>query len=130
VDMIDRIDVEWPSGYTQQFTNVAPNQRITITEGLLADFDGSDQVDGGDLASWSVNLGLTGAGGQRGDADRDGDVDGGDFLVWQRQLGRSVDSGLSLESVAAVPEPMGSLLLAFGGAVLAHAGRRRSRRSP
>jgi len=129
VDMIDRIDVEWPSGYTQQFTNVAPNQRITITEGLLADFDGSDQVDGVDLASWSVNLGMTGAGGQQGDADRDGDVDGGDFLVWQRQLGRSVDSGLSLESVAAVPEPMGSLLLAFGGAVLAHAGRG-SRRSP
>lgn len=123
VDVIDQIEVTWPSGYEQLFSGVAANQRITITEGLTADFDGDDDVDLADLAGWSAHAETSSAATPGdGDADRDGDVDGDDFLTWQRQLGRSVDSGLSIAAVqVAVPEPA-SMLLVMG--LLALVGRR------
>jgi enediyne biosynthesis protein E4 len=115
VATIDQIDVEWPSGYTQRFHDVAPNQRVTITEGLLADFNGDGRVDGDDLALWRGDFGDVGSS-LLCDADRDGDVDGADFLKWQRDLGRTVDSGLTVDaavaSSASVPEPAALTLLA------------------
>ncbi len=30
--IVERITVEWPSGLTQQLTNIAPSQRLTVTE--------------------------------------------------------------------------------------------------
>ncbi len=122
---IDSISITWPSGYTQEFTNVSPNQLVTITEGLLADFDNDDDVDGSDLAYWSSNYGMsTGATRADGDADGDGDVDGEDFLLWQMQHGMSVSSGMSLSAtITSVPEPTSAVL--FVSISLLHAGRRR-----
>jgi hypothetical protein len=122
VAIIDQIDIAWPSGYTQSFTDVAPNQRITIAEGLVADFDGDDDVDMADLARWTSHAGMTGgAAPSLGDANRDGDVDGADFLVWQRELGRTVESGLSVSAPAqaAVPEASGLALVAAAIALTA-----------
>jgi hypothetical protein len=124
LDAIDQIDVLWPSGYLQRFTNVAPNQLVTITEGLLADFNGDDRVDGDDLAMWRLHDGMaSGATPADGDADRDGDVDGADLLAWQRTVGRSVKSGLAgATPLAAVPEPT---CLALAAAVCVFFIRRR-----
>ena len=110
---IDKITVTWPSGFTQEFTNVAPNQLVTITEGLLADFDGDDDVDGNDLAFWNTNYGMSsGATRAHGDADGDGDVDGDDLLRWQYDHGKSVISGIAFSAVVtSVPEPSSAVLL-------------------
>jgi hypothetical protein len=107
VDAVDQIEVEWPSGFSQRFTNVATNQLVTITEGLAADFDANDHVDGDDFVAWIGNFatagGMTPA---QGDADRDGGVDGNDFMVWQREFGMAVVSGLSAsEMLRPIPEP-------------------------
>jgi hypothetical protein len=124
-DVIDRIDVEWPSGYTQTFANVAPNQRITIREGLTADFNGDEQADGDDLIAWLAQCGMSaGATAEHGDADRDDDVDGADFLIWQRQLGRSADSGLTGE-LAAAPLPEPGVVAIAAAVVLASVAQRR-----
>jgi hypothetical protein len=104
-NVVDQIVVQWPSGYRQTFVEVAANQLLTISEGLLADFNGDDRVDAEDLATWRAGYGTTADGPQTGDANRDGVVDGRDFLLWQRQAGRVVTSGLSTVSSARVPEP-------------------------
>jgi hypothetical protein len=128
IDAIDQIDVEWPSGYVQRFTDVAPNQLVTITEGLLADFNHDDQVDGDDLLKWKTDFGASGGSPSPCDADRDGDVDGADFLKWQRELGRSVVSGLvgapAVGLAAVVPEPESSLLLLALACVVLSLARR------
>lgn len=46
-----------------------------------------------------------------GDANGDMKVDGTDFLIWQQQFTGSLDS---LSSIATVPEPTSSALLACG----------------
>ncbi len=69
------------------------------------DFNRDGMVDGGDLAVWSTNFGLTeGAEFDDGDNDQDGDVDGEDFLAWQRNLGAGVAATTNSTSV---PEPTG-----------------------
>ena len=126
---IEQINVLWPSGYAQRFTNVAPNQRITVTEGLLADFNGDDIVDAADLTAWRLHAGLAGgASPANGDADRDGDVDGADFFIWQRSVGRSVDSGISeVGASEVIPEPGTVMLAAVGLAFQTGLARRRVR---
>ena len=115
---IDQVSVIWPSGYTQEFSGVTPNELITITEGLLADFDDDDSVDDSDLIVWESNVGTTGSAGPAdGDANRDGGVDGADFLFWQRAYGKSVVSGLSNGNSSGsitVPEPSAIWILAAG----------------
>jgi hypothetical protein len=130
VESIDRIEILWPSGYRQEFNDVAVNQRITITEGLLADFNGDDDVSTADLSTWQNNFGLV-EGGQRslGDANENGNVDGGDFLLWQRQAGSSVTSGISTEAAVAAPEPP-CVLLAVAGVGAASGRRFRRTRRP
>ncbi len=126
VSVIDRIEVTWPSGYRQEFAGVAANQRVTITEGLLADFDFDDDVDSADLTSWQQYAGLaSGATPGQGDANRDGAVNGADFLIWQRQLGRTIDGGLSAAAAfGAIPEPS-AVALGIAGVAAAGAFRRR-----
>jgi hypothetical protein len=121
VSSIDQIDVQWPSGYVQRFTDVAPNQSLTITEGLFADFNRDGQVDGDDLALWQSEFATGGAGAS--DADGDGDVDGSDFLCWQRSLGRTVANPIvgeaAIAMAASVPEPATlELLLGMAAVVL------------
>jgi hypothetical protein len=114
IDSIDQIVVQWPSGYVQSFADIAPNQRVAIVEGLLADFSKNDHVDQADLLLWQSVYGATGPPAAPCDADKDGDVDGADILRWQRDLGRSVSSGLipfATGSASRVPEPTNSLLL-------------------
>jgi hypothetical protein len=83
-----------------------------------ADFDGDDDVDNDDLATWAGAFGT----GTEGDADGDFDSDGADFLIWQRQLG----SGLpALAAVQSVPEPCGVAQFAMIGCGLALARQRR-----
>jgi hypothetical protein len=112
LDTIDQIEVVWPSGYTQVFSDVTANQLVVITEGLLADCNGDDQVDSSDLFDWSLKYGLSsGATPQDGDVDRDGDVDGNDFLIWQQQFGMSIVSGIVQTGLPLVPVPEPSALV-------------------
>ena len=84
---------------------------------LEADFDENGFVDGSDLSTWSMNLGMaTAAEKSDGDADGDGDVDGADFLTWQRQ------NTLGSAAAAAggnVPEPGRAAMAAIAMLVIA-----------
>lgn len=71
---------------------------FTITQGIAADFDDDDDVDGDDLTIWEGTFGATDA----GDADGDGDSDGNDFITWQRQFGLTSPPAAA---AAGVPEP-------------------------
>ena len=73
-----------------------------------ADFDGDGDVDGDDLAEWSLGFGTMNAIWTDGDADGDADVDGSDFLQWQRGL--SQGTGIETFSSSVVPEPSASSL--------------------
>jgi hypothetical protein len=115
---LDQIEVVWPSGYRQFFTDLNANQRLTVVEGLLADFDANDQVAATDLALLEQGFGVqNGALPSQGDADRDGDVEGADLLLWQRQLGRSVVSGI-LPSATPTPEPKAVTLVALAALLM------------
>jgi hypothetical protein len=85
-----------------------------------ADFDGSENVDGADLAVWTSAFGR----GSAGDADSDGDSDGEDFLWWQRQAGAAA---VSVSTNA--PEPGAAALVTSALLVIWLRGRVR-RRAP
>lgn len=68
------------------------------------DYDGDGDVDLVDLGVWQNSFGIDAI----GDTDNDGDTDGADFLSWQRAASNSVGG-----SVAAVPEPVASGLIAL-----------------
>jgi len=75
------------------------------------DLNGDGITDGADLAIWTAGYGdEAGATPDMGDTDGDGDVDGADFLRWQ--LGASDSHSGLATSIAKVPEPNLSLLLA------------------
>ncbi|MCA9262131.1 MAG: CRTAC1 family protein, partial [Planctomycetales bacterium] len=84
-EVVDLVEVCWPSGLVQRFYDVAADQRLIVVEGLLADADGDADVDSLDWAAWGAAFG-TGeiAPGAPGDADGSGRVDGRDALIWQR----------------------------------------------
>jgi arabinogalactan endo-1,4-beta-galactosidase len=85
-------------GLFDQNGNVLPSATVFNDVNLLGDYNFDGVVDGGDLAVFSQEFGLTDQP-LAADGDRDGDVDGRDFLLWQRQFG-----GASLEAIS-VPEP-------------------------
>jgi hypothetical protein len=123
---VDRLDVLWPSGYSQTFLNVAANRRVVVAEGLLADFNFDGIVADGDLSIWKTGYGSPGVA-MQGDADRNGQVDGQDLLKWQRTLGRTASGGISSSvSTAFVPEPTGTFALIVGAALRMTARRRRA----
>jgi probable HAF family extracellular repeat protein len=100
-----------------------PRTRIfLLTPNLAADFNGDNQVDGGDLAAWTANFGATDATQTQGDADDDLDADGADFLVWQRDAGASFGQ---YPSVSAAPEPS-TVPLALAATALTIRRRRRT----
>lgn len=63
-----------------------------------ADFDGDDDVDGGDFLAWQRGVGTAMATRAQGDADHDRNVDGDDLAVWRHQFGEP-------PPLATVPEP-------------------------
>jgi hypothetical protein len=94
----------------------------SVTPFDAADFDRDRDVDGADLAVWTLHFGTAaGAAAADGDADGDADVDGGDLLVWQRQY-----LGTTATGAFAVPEPGSAwMVLAWAAAWFgARAGRR------
>jgi hypothetical protein len=113
------------------------NLRAVARRTPLADFDGSDRVDGADLAKWSSRFGLKATsldGLAQGDANGDGLTDGADFLAWQQQAGEEVPDVAGLDAMvdaalatlaaatsttAAIPEPSSLGLAAVGLAFLA-----------
>jgi len=103
--------------------------RIRTNALTPGDFDADADVDGDDVAAWTMGFATTsGALPADGDADSDGDVDGADFLAWQRNVGWS-PLDIATEASAAVPEPMGLYMIAIVGVVSwARDGGWRSRR--
>lgn len=92
---------------------------------IVADFDFSGVVDGGDLAVWAANYGTLEATFGVGDATGDGVVDGADFLVWQRARGGSAGT----PAANAIPEPGAIGLLGLALALVAGRRTRRDRRA-
>lgn len=114
-------------GQTGPFTNGNYDfpMAMTAVPSLPGNFDGDDDVDGDDLATWKLNFGSTTADSSTGDADGDGDADGNDFLIWQRNVTGSVNE------IVPVPEPATAGLAACGfvaAAVCGHWKRGRSLR--
>lgn len=75
------------AGTTAATTYLKTIQGTLLNGGVLqpGDFDGSNLVDGADLAIWEAHYGTSlDATPCQGDADGDADVDGFDFLAWQR----------------------------------------------
>jgi hypothetical protein len=100
---IDSISIVWPSSHTQEFTNVVPNQLVTITEGFLADFDLDGDVDGADFLKL-----------QQGELSNPHTHPG--FEDWQEYFG-TVANSIAAASVV-VPEPATEFMLMLGMAVL------------
>jgi hypothetical protein len=90
---------------------------VAAAPAFEADYDEDGDVDSDDLNRWTTNFGTGTLHSQGdGDADGDGDVDGNDFLLWQRQLGGGVTPPAAV-ATAAIPEPTGLIIFAFGALV-------------
>ena len=76
--------------------------------GVGGDFDDDDDVDGSDFLIWQRGLGV-GTTHAEGDADHSGVIDGADLTIWQNQFGGPPSASAT---VAAIPEPASSLLVA------------------
>ncbi len=64
-DLIDLLRVVWPDGTEQTFTDVDVDQYLTVVfAGILGDFDGSGQVEQGDLdlvlQNWGADIAVSG----------------------------------------------------------------------
>lgn len=59
-----------------------------VTAAPSADFDGDNDIDGGDFLAWQRGFGKLGAVKIDGDADGDADVDADDLAVWHEQFGQ------------------------------------------
>ena len=79
---VDAITIEWPNGVTQQLSNVAINQTLTITYQAPAicagDLDGDGSIQAPDIA---VMLGAWGSTRSPADLDRDGTVGASDLAL-------------------------------------------------
>jgi hypothetical protein len=130
---IDLIEIEWPaSGIVQQFTDVAPNQRLTVVE-RLADYNSNGIVDAADYTVWRDSMGSSITAWTGADGDGSGVVDYGDYALWRRSFGMVAGAigggGSSLSRVAvAVPEPTAAMLLLLGSVGLFGRCRKRPRR--
>jgi hypothetical protein len=76
-----------------------------LLEGMSADFDGDDDVDGGDFLKWQRGLSTPNPTLANGDADYDEDVDGVDLYVWQQKFGDVVAVVAESAAVAVAPAP-------------------------
>ena len=113
-DLVDLIRVEWPaSGIVQELRNVVPNQRLTVTERLVGDFNGDGSVGSADYTVWRNSLGETVDHGTLADANGDGVVDTADYESWKTHFGSSIStngSGSHSGATATVPEPAAVVL--------------------
>jgi len=91
---------------------------VSVTAGLLGDFNGNGNVDAADYTVWRNGLGSI--------------YSQADYDVWKSHFGESAGGGSytvgSAHSQLGVPEPMSLALLAIG-AIMGAAHRRNSRRS-
>jgi hypothetical protein len=87
---------------------------------INADFNSDGDIDGDDFLTWQRGLGLS-VGAQRVDGDANGDhaVDGADLGYWRAAY------GAAMAAATAVPEPTGTMLLAWLAMGAAGAKRRR-----
>ncbi len=78
-----------------------------------ADFDGDNDIDGGDFLAWQAGFGTQNGTALLGDGDANGDgnVDGADLAVWQGQYGSIVAPTL----VPEIPEPSALFLAMIAG---------------
>lgn len=133
---IDLIEIVWPaSGVVQQFTDVAPNQFLTIVE-RVGDYNGDGVVDAADYTVWRDAMGDSVAAWTGADGDGDGTITELDYDLWRKTFGMiefqatGVEEGAGSGASAAVPEPTAGALLAFGIMVLGAFRMRRSGRFP
>jgi hypothetical protein len=128
---VDRIEVTWPSGILQQYTDVPINTSLLAREPVPGDFNGDLAVDAADFVVWRKSAGMSGTGlaadGTGAIGHPDGVVDGLDFLYWKENFGRSFGVIGSGSIVAErVPEPAGAgLMLAWIAAHMSCARRRK-----
>jgi hypothetical protein len=122
-DTVDLIQIEWPaSGVVQQFTDIAPNQLLTIIE-RLPDYNSNGTVDAADYLVWRRFMGTTVSPWTNGDGNGDGVVNESDYFAWRQSFGRAIitaSGGAAGTGAAVVPEPAASALaclalLAFSG---------------
>jgi hypothetical protein len=109
---VDLIEIEWPaSGVVQQFTDIAPNQILTIIE-RLPDFDSNGVVDAADYVVMRKNFGASVTPWTSGDGNGDGEINDLDYAVWERNFGRAIFTASgSGGGAAAIPEPATCVLL-------------------
>ena len=81
--VIDSIKIEWPSGMVDILTGIGINQFLTVTESILGDANGDDQINVGD-AVLLINYVFKGGPApdpiKAGDANCDGQVNVGDAV--------------------------------------------------
>ncbi len=111
---------KWDFGFTinrswsaLRLTQVTPIAGPPIT----GDYNGNGVVDGADYVLWRN-------GDPRADGFDDDIIDEFDYFIWRENFGHTSGSGSSLESSAAVPEPMTISLLALAGLACCTASRR------
>jgi hypothetical protein len=103
-------------------TGTAYFDNFRVLDGVPGDFDFDGDVDSVDVGTLKSAFGLNAT----GDADGDGDADGNDYLIVQRNLG--FDATPAVVAIGAVPEPSGSLMVAFVAWHAAMLSRRSMRR--
>lgn len=92
-------------------------KRINAAARLPGDYDGDEDVDGGDLLAWQRTLGSTAA--LAADGSINDVVDGADLGVWRDNFGQMTPA--STPAAGAIPEPSSLVLAIFVGGLLAAA---------
>ena len=106
-------------------TGTAYYDNFRVWNGIPGDFVVDGAVNGTDFTQWKTAFGFSSA----ADADGDLDSDGADFLAWQREGITNLLA--STAASAAVPEPVGAVLVvlaALGASFLS--SRAKPRRRP
>ena len=97
-------------------TNVGNNDVVLTTQsvGVLGDFSGDGEVDGGDYLVWRKSLGGNANRSFGADGNGNGTIDDGDYEVWRSRFGTTT-AGLGTSAIAdvAVPEPTTLALVAM-----------------
>ncbi|MBX3435328.1 MAG: FG-GAP repeat protein [Pirellulales bacterium] len=85
-------------------SGAANSGRALVFDALVADYDGSLRVDGGDFLLWQRAFGSAGP---AADVNGDAMVDAVDLAVWQGNFGLAPPAASLQSSLASVPEPSG-----------------------
>jgi hypothetical protein len=110
-------------GTSTTFGSVAPATLTTIVRtnfaALTADYNHNGVVDMADYVLWRNTLNQNVTPGSGADGSGNGVIDQADYGVWRANFGNGGGPGAGSGSLStnAVPEPIGTLLLAIGGVV-------------